>query len=48
MQGGARIGSIAITGHTQKLCAGYFAFRALGPTRIKGVSRAIRDPSLRS
>jgi class 3 adenylate cyclase len=38
MQALAPIGSIAIAAPTQKLCEGYFAFKALGPTRVKGVS----------
>src|SRR5208282_629053 len=31
-------GSIAVTEHTSKLCEGYFTFRSLGSTRVKGVS----------
>ncbi len=38
MQALAPIGSVAVAESTQKLCAGYFNFNPLGPTRIKGVS----------
>src|SRR5262249_34004362 len=38
MQALAPTGSIAITEQTRKLCEGYFSFKILGPTRIKGVS----------
>jgi class 3 adenylate cyclase len=38
MQALAPTGSIAITEQTRKLCEGYFSFKTLGPTRIKGVS----------
>jgi class 3 adenylate cyclase/tetratricopeptide (TPR) repeat protein len=38
MQALAPTGSIAITEQTRKLCEGYFSFKSLGPTRIKGVS----------
>jgi tetratricopeptide (TPR) repeat protein len=38
MQTLAPTGSIAVTETTEKLCAGYFNFKALGPTRVKGVS----------
>jgi class 3 adenylate cyclase/tetratricopeptide (TPR) repeat protein len=41
MQVLAPIGSIAVTQATQRLCEGYFAFRALGPTTVKGVSGPI-------
>jgi class 3 adenylate cyclase len=41
MQALAPTGSIAITETTEKLCEGYFAFKALGPTRVKGVSESI-------
>ncbi len=41
MQTLAPTGSIVITEHTQKLTAGYFESRALGPARIKGVSDPI-------
>ena len=38
MQTVAPTGSIAITEHTSNLCEGYFTFRPLGSTRVKGVS----------
>jgi class 3 adenylate cyclase/predicted ATPase len=38
MQAIAPTGSIAVTDSTRKLCEGYFTFRTLGPTRVKGVS----------
>jgi len=41
MQTLAPTGSIAVTETTQKLCAGYFSFKALGPTRVKGVTEPI-------
>src|ERR1700691_1608767 len=41
MQVLAPIGSIAVTEATQRLCAGYFAFSALGPARVKGASEPI-------
>jgi len=41
MQTLAPTGSIAVTETTEKLCAGYFNFKALGPTRVKGVSEPI-------
>ncbi len=41
MQTLAPTGSIAVTEITQKLCAGYFSFAALGPTRVKGVTEPI-------
>jgi class 3 adenylate cyclase/predicted ATPase len=41
MQSLAPTGSIAVTETTQKLCAGYFNFKALGPTRVKGVSEPV-------
>jgi predicted ATPase len=34
----APVGSIATTEATRKLCEGYFTFRSLGPTVVKGVS----------
>jgi hypothetical protein len=37
----APTGSIAITETAQKLCAGYFSFKALGPTRVKGVTEPV-------
>ena len=41
MQALAPTGSIAATDGTRKLCEGYFTFRALGPSRVKGVSEPI-------
>jgi hypothetical protein len=41
MQALAPIGSIAATQRTQELCEGYFAFKSLGPTTVKGVSEPI-------
>jgi class 3 adenylate cyclase len=41
MQTLAPSGSTAVTETTEKLCAGYFNFKALGPTRIKGVGEPI-------
>jgi class 3 adenylate cyclase/tetratricopeptide (TPR) repeat protein len=41
MQTLAPTGSIVITEQTQKLTAGYFELKALGPARIKGVSDPI-------
>jgi class 3 adenylate cyclase/tetratricopeptide (TPR) repeat protein len=41
MQALAPIGSIAVTEATQRLCAGYFALRLLGPARVKGVSELL-------
>jgi class 3 adenylate cyclase/predicted ATPase len=41
MQALAPTGSIAIADATRKLCEGYFTFKPLGPTRIKGVSEAV-------
>ena len=38
MQALAPIGSIAATDQVRKLCEGYFAFAALGPAKVKGVS----------
>jgi class 3 adenylate cyclase len=38
MQALAPTGSIAATDITRKLCEGYFTFRSLGPTVVKGVS----------
>jgi len=37
MQALAPTGSIAVTDATRKLCEGYFTFKPLGPTRVKGV-----------
>lgn len=41
MQALAPIGSIATTAAVRKLCDGYFVFKDLGPTRVKGVSEPI-------
>jgi class 3 adenylate cyclase len=41
MQALAPIGSIATTEQVRKLCEGYFAFKALGPTKVKGVSEPV-------
>jgi class 3 adenylate cyclase len=41
MQELAPIGSIATTEQVRKLCEGYFAFKALGPTKVKGVSEPV-------
>jgi class 3 adenylate cyclase/predicted ATPase len=41
MQALAPTGSIAVTDATRKLCEGYFTFRPLGPTRIKGVHEPV-------
>jgi class 3 adenylate cyclase/tetratricopeptide (TPR) repeat protein len=41
MQALAPTGSIATTEPTRRLCEGYFSFKLLGPTRIKGVSEPV-------
>jgi predicted ATPase len=41
MQALAPIGSIATTEQVRKLCEGYFLFKSLGPTRVKGVSEPV-------
>jgi class 3 adenylate cyclase len=41
MEALAPTGSIATTEHTRRLCEGFFTFKPLGPTRIKGVSEPI-------
>ena len=41
MQALAPTGSIAISEQTRKLVEGYFALKALGPTKIKGVSEPV-------
>jgi class 3 adenylate cyclase/tetratricopeptide (TPR) repeat protein len=41
MQTVAATGTIAATEDTRRFCEGYFTFRALGPTRVKGVSEAV-------
>jgi class 3 adenylate cyclase/tetratricopeptide (TPR) repeat protein len=41
MQAVAPVGSIAATEQVRKLCEGYFAFKSLGPTKVRGVSEAV-------
>ena len=41
MQTAAPAGSIAVSEATQRLCEGYFEFRALGPTAVKGLSAPV-------
>jgi class 3 adenylate cyclase len=41
MQMLAPTGSIAITDATRKFCEGYFTFKSLGPTLVKGVSEPV-------
>ena len=41
MQTIAPTGSIAVSEHTRRLVEGYFELRALGPTRVKGISEPI-------
>jgi class 3 adenylate cyclase/tetratricopeptide (TPR) repeat protein len=41
MQALAPTGSIAATEQVRKLCEGYFVFKSLGPTKVKGVSEAV-------
>jgi class 3 adenylate cyclase/tetratricopeptide (TPR) repeat protein len=41
MQAVAPIGSIAVAESTRKLCEGYFALKALGPTKVKGVAEHV-------
>jgi adenylate cyclase len=41
MQALAPVGSIAATDTTRKLCEGYFTFKRLGPTVVKGVSEPV-------
>src|SRR5579863_5679113 len=41
MQAVAPVGSIAVAEPTRKLVEGYFALRALGPTKVKGVTEAV-------
>jgi hypothetical protein len=41
MQALAPTGSIAVTDAARKLCEGYFTFKPLGPTRIKGVHEPV-------
>src|SRR4029077_4429168 len=42
MQTAAPAGSIATSEGTQRLCEGYFEFRALGPTAIKGLDAPVQ------
>jgi class 3 adenylate cyclase len=37
MQAVAPVGSIAVSDATRRWCEGYFAFKSLGPTRLRGV-----------
>jgi len=41
MQALAPTGSIAATAQVRKLCEGYFVFKDLGPTRVKGVAEPV-------
>jgi class 3 adenylate cyclase/tetratricopeptide (TPR) repeat protein len=41
MQAVAPVGSIAVAEPTRNLCEGYFALRALGPTKVRGVSEPV-------
>jgi class 3 adenylate cyclase len=41
MQTAAPVGSIAVTEATRTLCEGYFTFKLLGPTVVKGVSEPV-------
>jgi len=41
MQALAPVGSIAATEPVRKLCEGYFTFKSLGPTKVKGVSEPV-------
>ena len=41
MQALAPTGSIAISEQTRKFCEGYFVFKPMGPTRVKGVSEPV-------
>ena len=41
MQALAPTGSIAATDAVRKLCEGYFTFKTLGPTKVKGVSEPV-------
>src|SRR5262250_2097081 len=41
MEALAPVGSIAATDKVRKLCEGYFIFKSLGPTKIKGVSEPV-------
>jgi predicted ATPase len=37
MQAAAPVGSIAVSDATRRWCEGYFAFKSVGPTRLRGV-----------
>ncbi len=41
MQTAAPVGSIAVTEATRKLCEGYFILKALGATKVKGVTEPV-------
>src|SRR6516162_8978383 len=41
MQAVAPVGSIAVSDVTRRWCEGYFAFKSLGPTRLRGVPAPI-------
>jgi class 3 adenylate cyclase/tetratricopeptide (TPR) repeat protein len=41
MQTAAPVGSIAVTAATRRLCEGYFILKALGATKVKGVSEPV-------
>ena len=41
MQALAQVGSIAATEQVRNLCEGYFLFRSLGPTKVKGASEPV-------
>jgi class 3 adenylate cyclase/tetratricopeptide (TPR) repeat protein len=41
MQTLAPVGSVAVTEATRKLCEGYFAFKSLGPTAVKGIAEPV-------
>jgi tetratricopeptide (TPR) repeat protein len=41
MQAAAPVGSIAATEQVRKQCEGYFAFKSLGPTKVKGISEPV-------
>jgi class 3 adenylate cyclase/tetratricopeptide (TPR) repeat protein len=38
----APTGSVAATDATRRLCEGYFTFKSLGPTRLKGLAEAVQ------
>src|SRR5215472_6813016 len=41
MQALAPVGSIAATESVRKICEGYFLFKSLGPTKVKGVTEPV-------